>query len=226
MCQDLPYNTAFMPNLLNHYDQQMAVLAMELLLEHLECLVSRYVPSLRMMAGKQQAQSPAGMTSEVEVLRALKLLFEHHKALDEKQMILTEENNQEKILMDRVLDVHHEQENMPSANGKRPADGSLSHEEGLAKVIKLHEIIERQSWEQSQMKERLAAFSAHVTELEEDLDTARKDVLKFKDMNRKLKRDVREASLVTPVEPVLSERWEHAVWALLRQPAWPSSLVF
>ena len=33
-------------------------------------------------------------------------------------MVLTEENNQEKILTDRVLDVHHEQENMPSANGK------------------------------------------------------------------------------------------------------------
>ena len=30
---------------------------------------------------------------------------------------------------------------------------------------------------------------------------------------------------MTSVEPVLSERWEHAVWALLRQLAWPSSLV-
>ncbi|XP_069429471.1 liprin-alpha-1-like isoform X2 [Ovis canadensis] len=30
MCQDLPYNTALTPNLLNHYDQQTAVLAMEL----------------------------------------------------------------------------------------------------------------------------------------------------------------------------------------------------
>ena len=42
-------------------------------------------------------------------------------------MILSEENNQEKILTDRVLDVHHEQENMPSANGKAsPWSRSLS----------------------------------------------------------------------------------------------------
>ena len=33
-------------------------------------------------------------------------------------MILKEQNNQEKILTDRVLDVNHEPENMPSASGK------------------------------------------------------------------------------------------------------------
>jgi hypothetical protein len=42
-------------------------------------------------------------------------------------MILKEENNQEKILMHRVLDVNHEQGNMPSANGKAsPWSHSLS----------------------------------------------------------------------------------------------------
>ncbi|XP_011896691.1 PREDICTED: liprin-alpha-1 isoform X7 [Cercocebus atys] len=164
-----------------------------LLLEHLECLVSRHERSLRMTVVKRQAQSPAGVSSEVEVLKALKSLFEHHKALDEKLMILKEQNSQKKTLTDGVLDINHEQENTPSTNGKRSSDGSLSHEEDLAKVIELQEIISKQSREQSQMKERLASLSSHVSELEEDLDTARKDLIKSEEMNTKLQRDVREA---------------------------------
>ncbi|MXQ98466.1 hypothetical protein E5288_WYG009465 [Bos mutus] len=68
----------------------------------------------------------------------------------------------------------------------------LSHEEDLAKVIDLQEVIDKQ--EQSQMEKHLAALSAHVTELKEDLDTARKDLLKSEDINRKLQWDVREVS--------------------------------
>ncbi|XP_040092350.1 liprin-alpha-1-like [Oryx dammah] len=116
-------------------------------------------------------------------------------------MILKEKNNLKKILLDGVLDVNHKQENMPSANGKaRPRSHSLTPDQDLAQVIDLQEIIEKKSREQREMKDRLAALSAHVTQLEKDLDTARKDLdtarkdlLKSKEVNLKLQREVREA---------------------------------
>ncbi|XP_040184069.1 liprin-alpha-1 isoform X13 [Rana temporaria] len=188
-----------------------------LLLEHLECLVSRHERSLRMTVVKRQAQSPAGVSSEVEVLKALKSLFEHHKALDEKVrerlrvalercslleeelavthkelMISREQNNQKKIYNDVTRDQNHDQENAPNTNGKRSSDDSLNHED-LSKVMELQDVIDKQNKEQSQMKERLAILSNRVTELEEDLDTARKDLIKSEEMNTKLQRDVREA---------------------------------
>ena len=57
-------------------------------------------------------------------------------------------------------------------------------------MIELKEIIKKKSREQREMKDRLAALSAHVTELEKDLDTARKDLLKSEDVNVELQRDV------------------------------------
>ncbi|XP_041447333.1 protein tyrosine phosphatase, receptor type, f polypeptide (PTPRF), interacting protein (liprin), alpha 1 S homeolog isoform X3 [Xenopus laevis] len=185
-----------------------------LLLEHLECLVSRHERSLRMTVVKRQAQSPAGVSSEVEVLKALKSLFEHHKALDEKVrerlrvalercslleeelavthkelMITREQNNQKKIFNDGTADVNHEQEYALNTNGKRSSDSSINHNEDLSKVMELQDFIEKQTKEQVQMKERLAVLSSRVTELEEDLDTARKDLIKSEEMNSKLQRD-------------------------------------
>uniref|UniRef100_A0A1A8M1S4 Protein tyrosine phosphatase, receptor type, f polypeptide (PTPRF), interacting protein (Liprin), alpha 1 n=1 Tax=Nothobranchius pienaari TaxID=704102 RepID=A0A1A8M1S4_9TELE len=193
-----------------------------LLLEHLECLVSRHERSLRMTVVKRQAQSPAGVSSEVEVLKALKSLFEHHKALDEKVRerlrvalercsaleeqltishkelaFLREQTSLKRGLADGTSEVNHNSENMLSTNGKRSSDGSLNQEEesgpGFGKVGELQEVVDRQTADLGQMKERMAAMVSRISELEEDLDTARKDLIKSEDMNTRLQRDLRES---------------------------------
>uniref|UniRef100_A0A3P9HHY7 PTPRF interacting protein alpha 1 n=1 Tax=Oryzias latipes TaxID=8090 RepID=A0A3P9HHY7_ORYLA len=193
-----------------------------LLLEHLECLVSRHERSLRMTVVKRQAQSPAGVSSEVEVLKALKSLFEHHKALDEKVRerlrvalercsaleeqlaishkelsYLREQSSQKRGLADGTIEVNHNFENAPSTNGKRSSDGSLSQEEesgsAFGKAGDLQEVVDRQAADLGQMKERMAAMVSRISELEEDLDTARKDLIKSEDMSSRLQRDLRES---------------------------------
>ncbi|XDA85821.1 hypothetical protein R6Z07F_015574 [Ovis aries] len=67
-----------------------------------------------------------------------------------------------------------------------------TRDEDLAQVIELKEIIKKKSREQREMRDRLAALSAHVTELEKDLDTARKDLLKSKEVKVKLQQDIHE----------------------------------
>ncbi|XP_057613736.1 liprin-alpha-2 isoform X14 [Chionomys nivalis] len=194
-----------------------------LLLEHLECLVSRHERSLRMTVVKRQAQSPSGVSSEVEVLKALKSLFEHHKALDEKvrerlrvsleRISALEEElasaNQEIVAL-REQNVHI-QRKMASSEGstesehlegmepgqkvheKRLSNGSIDSADDTSQIVELQELLEKQNYEMAQMKERLTALSSRVGEVEQEAETARKDLIKTEEMNTKYQRDIREA---------------------------------
>ncbi|GAA6093420.1 liprin-alpha-1 isoform X14 [Tachysurus ichikawai] len=107
--------------------------------------------------------------------------------------LLREQNNQKKLLFDGTAEINHNSESTPSTNGKRSSDGSLGPDEEVGKVSELQEVMDRQSKELLQMKERVVCLSSRVSELEEDLDTARKDLIKSEDMNTRLQRDIRES---------------------------------
>ncbi|XP_058279438.1 liprin-alpha-4 isoform X8 [Hirundo rustica] len=187
-----------------------------LLLEHLECLVSRHERSLRMTVVKRQAQSPSGVSSEVEVLKALKSLFEHHKALDEKvRERLRAALERVATLEEQLVDAHRQvaalqqgstrepaagerderepKEPAPKLPWKRLSNGSVHPDDEAGRVVELQELLEKQNFEVVQAKERISALAASVAELEEDLGTARKDLIKSEEMSSKYQRDLREA---------------------------------
>ncbi|XP_068394551.1 liprin-alpha-4 isoform X7 [Eschrichtius robustus] len=175
-----------------------------LLLEHLECLVSRHERSLRMTVVKRQAQSPSGVSSEVEVLKALKSLFEHHKALDEKvrerlRVALERVTTLEEQLAGAHQQVSALQQEAGVQDGVAEEEGTVElgpkclwkHDAG--QVEELQELLEKQNFELSQARERLVTLTATVAELEEDLGTARRDLIKSEELSSKHQRDLREA---------------------------------
>ncbi|XP_059967654.1 liprin-alpha-2 isoform X4 [Mesoplodon densirostris] len=147
---------------------------------------------------KRQAQSPSGVSSEVEVLKALKSLFEHHKALDEKIVALREQNVhiQRKLASSEGSTESEHLEGMEpgqKVHEKRLSNGSIDSTDETSQIVELQELLEKQNYEMAQMKERLATLSSRVGEVEQEAETARKDLIKTEEMNTKYQRDIREA---------------------------------
>ncbi|KAJ8258289.1 hypothetical protein COCON_G00173010 [Conger conger] len=182
-----------------------------LLLEHLECLVSRHERSLRMTVVKRQAPPPSGVSSEVEVLKALKSLFEHHKALDEKvrerlrvalervttletqlgaatQELSTVRQRKDKTEGDSV-----DKMDASKPTWKRLPNGSIDAHDEASRTLELQEQLDRANKELGQSKERVGTLTARVGELESELCASRKDLLKTEELSNKYQRDIREA---------------------------------
>ncbi|KAG7319126.1 hypothetical protein KOW79_017600 [Hemibagrus wyckioides] len=179
-----------------------------LLLEHLECLVSRHERSLRMTVVKRQAPPPSGVSSEVEVLKALKSLFEHHKALDEKvrerlrvalERVTTLEGqltaaNQELSMVRQGRDGKTDGNKMDSSKPawKRLPNGSIDVHDDSTRAMELQELLDKANKDLSASRERSNTLNTRVAELESELANVRKELLKSEEFSAKHQRDIRE----------------------------------
>uniref|UniRef100_A0A671VEG7 PTPRF interacting protein alpha 4 n=1 Tax=Sparus aurata TaxID=8175 RepID=A0A671VEG7_SPAAU len=165
-----------------------------LLLEHLECLVSRHERSLRMTVVKRQAPPPSGVSSEVEVLKALKSLFEHHKALDEKvrerlRVALERVSTLEGQLASTTQEVRCV--NVCAFVCVLP-NGSIDAHDDSSRVSELQELLDRTNKELAQSREHSVTLNARMAELEAELTNARRELSRSEELSIKQQREQRE----------------------------------
>uniref|UniRef100_A0AAX7UZQ3 SAM domain-containing protein n=1 Tax=Astatotilapia calliptera TaxID=8154 RepID=A0AAX7UZQ3_ASTCA len=170
-----------------------------LLLEHLECLVSRHERSLRMTVVKRQAPPPSGVSSEVEVLKALKSLFEHHKALDEKV------RERLRVALERVATLEGQLATTTQevSNAYLCAEflcvcalpnGSIDAHDDGSRASELQELLDRTNKELAQSREHCATLNHRVTELEAELANARRELSRSEELSIKQQREQREVT--------------------------------
>lgn len=155
---------------------------------------------------KRQAQSPAGVSSEVEVLKALKSLFEHHKALDEKVRerlrvsldrisALEEDVAKTNEELNKYKQLNQQQQQQIQTLSSTPQinelqmNGSLDENE---KIRELQSLIEKQSGELINYRNKVQDLTSKLKEIEEAYTKTDKEAAQLKEENARLTRDLRE----------------------------------
>ncbi|XP_034143146.1 liprin-alpha-4 isoform X12 [Esox lucius] len=156
---------------------------------------------------KRQAPPPSGVSSEVEVLKALKSLFEHHKALDEKvrerlrvaldrvttlEGQLSATTQELSIVRQRKEGDSLDRNDASKPNWKRLPNGSIDAHDDSSRSVELQEHLDRTNQELTQSRERSATLSTRVAELEAELANTRRELSRSEELSIKQQREQRE----------------------------------
>ncbi|KAL5270765.1 hypothetical protein ACHWQZ_G001441 [Mnemiopsis leidyi] len=181
----------------------------KLLLEHLECLVARHEKVLRVTVVRRQ-QQPSGVSSEVEVLKALKSLFEHHKALDEKVRERCRKVTEEKQSMEEKLAHKDEEcEALKSIVIAAQKDGNINGlisaadsnlllskcskcEEGNKRLVETQDELEQRIAEMEDLYAQRDECLDRITEMDEEYNLISQDLDNSREIQKQLSNEVEQ----------------------------------